>query len=150
MERKNLRVVLDTNVWLDWIHFDDPSISALRAAHRASTIALISNSACLDELARVLAYERFALGPSSQADYLGQVRQCVVIDAGSRTGPAVALPRCTDPDDQKFLELARDAKADWLVTKDRALLTLTRKKFRLAAFRIGTPAQFTATLQMMQ
>ena len=27
-------------------------------------------------------------------------------------------PRCRDRDDQKFLELARDAGADWLVTAE--------------------------------
>jgi predicted nucleic acid-binding protein len=34
----------------------------------------------------------------------------------------VALPRCKDRDDQKFLELARDTvKPTWLVTADKAL-----------------------------
>jgi len=30
------------------------------------------------------------------------------------------LPQCRDPDDQKFLEAALAAKADVLITKDRA------------------------------
>jgi predicted nucleic acid-binding protein len=46
-----------------------------------------------------------------------------------------SLPRCRDPHDQKFLELALAAQADALVTKDQALLELARRKlpFRIAA-----------------
>jgi predicted nucleic acid-binding protein len=45
------------------------------------------------------------------------------------------LPRCSDPHDQKFLELALASGADILVTKDQALLELARRKlpFRIAA-----------------
>jgi predicted nucleic acid-binding protein len=43
--------------------------------------------------------------------------------------PPVAEPllRCTDPDDQVFLDLSRAHHARWLVTRDRALLTLARR-----------------------
>jgi hypothetical protein len=56
----------------------------------------------------------------------------------SPTAPAAvpaSLPRCRDPHDQKFLELALAAQADALVTKDQALLELARRKlpFRIAA-----------------
>ena len=34
--------------------------------------------------------------------------------------------RCTDPDDQKFLDLALAAGVAWLVSRDRALLRLRR------------------------
>ena len=55
---------------------------------------------------------------------------------------AVALPRCSDPDDQKFMELARNARADWLITKDKALLKLGRKTMQVANFGIRTPLQW--------
>ena len=42
------------------------------------------------------------------------------------------LPRCADPDDQKFLELADDAGADVLVTGDGHLLSLAgRTRFEI-------------------
>jgi predicted nucleic acid-binding protein len=56
------------------------------------------------------------------------------------------LPVCRDPNDQKFLELARDCRADYLVTKDRALLELARRKIRRVPFCIVTPQQFGAAL----
>lgn len=57
-----------------------------------------------------------------------------------------ALPRCRDPDDQKFLELARDGAADFLVTKDKALLKLRRISRDPGGFRIVTPAALTTWL----
>ena len=54
-------------------------------------------------------------------------------------GEAPKLPRCKDRDDQKFLELARDAGADWLVTADKALLRLARGGRLRGLFRILTP-----------
>ena len=51
----------------------------------------------------------------------------------------VRLPVCTDKDDQKFLEVARDAGADILITKDKALLKLARKTAQAGLFRIMLP-----------
>jgi len=56
---------------------------------------------------------------------------------------AIRLPVCTDRDDQKFLEIARDADAAILVTKDKALLKLARKTAREGLFRIMTPEVWT-------
>jgi predicted nucleic acid-binding protein len=56
------------------------------------------------------------------------------------------LPLCKDPDDQKFLELAFSSGADVLITKDRALLDLSRRKKRQVgrtlSFRVLTPDEF--------
>ncbi len=49
------------------------------------------------------------------------------------------LPVCTDKDDQKFLEIARDSGADILITKDKALLKLARKTAQAGIFRIMVP-----------
>jgi predicted nucleic acid-binding protein len=52
--------------------------------------------------------------------------QLIKVVAPAESG--VRLPVCTDKDDQKFLELARDANATILITKDKALLKLARKR----------------------
>jgi predicted nucleic acid-binding protein len=52
------------------------------------------------------------------------------------------LPVCRDPEDQKFLELANDCAAHFLVTRDRALLVLGRRKVQPLSFRIVTPEEF--------
>ena len=52
------------------------------------------------------------------------------------------LPQCRDPDDQKFLEAAAAAHADFLVSRDRALLEMNRRRARALPFRILTPEAF--------
>ena len=52
--------------------------------------------------------------------------------------PAPPLPRCSDPDDQLFLVLADAARADYLLTRDKALLKLGRARYGLP-FRIAQP-----------
>jgi len=54
----------------------------------------------------------------------------------------VRLPVCTDKDDQKFLELARDASADILITKDKALLKLARRTAKAGMFQIMLPEKW--------
>ena len=49
------------------------------------------------------------------------------------------MPRCSDPDDQKFIELAAATHAQGLVSKDRAVLKLRRRC--APHYRIMTPAE---------
>ena len=147
-----LRLVLDTNIWLDWLVFDDPGIVPIRTTVEAGGAEIFITEACERELARVLGYpmRKTPLDAAAQAACLEQCRRVARIHAASvpvpgETGtefPAVALPVCKDPDDQKFLELARDCRADFLVTKDRDLLVFARRKYQHLPFRIVTPRQF--------
>lgn len=132
-----MRVVLDTNVWLDWLVFDEPSLAPLRAAHAGGRVEIVMDEACEAELARVLAYDlgKHTIDAGAQARCLEQCRRIArYADAGAAA--AASLPRCRDPHDQKFLELALAARADALVTKDQALLELARRKL---PFRISAP-----------
>jgi predicted nucleic acid-binding protein len=54
----------------------------------------------------------------------------------------IRLPVCSDKDDQKFLEIARDSSATTLITKDKALLKLARKIRKAGLFSVETPEQF--------
>ena len=60
---------------------------------------------------------------------------------------APPLPKCRDRDDQKFLELAHASRADWLVSKDRAVLKLAKRTARDFGFRIAQPAPFVASFE---
>ncbi len=139
------RVVLDTNVWLDWLVFDDPGVAAIRAAHAAGGIEIWMCACGEAELARVLAYERGrrTLPAEAQAACLARCRALAQpIEAVLPQDERARLPVCRDRDDQKFLEAALAAGARILVTKDRALLELAR---RVSAFRIVAPADFALT-----
>ena len=139
-------LVLDTNVWIDWLVFDDPSIAPLKTAHQDGRLHIVVNDAVLGELNAVLAYPEFKLDDAQKKYHLAEVDRCTIRHDDRHAENSTALPRCSDPDDQIFLELARDARADWLITRDNALLRIRRKKLEAARFRIGTPTQWADSL----
>ena len=139
------RLVLDTNVWLDWLVFADAGIAPIRRDVMAQRAIVFLSVACREELARVLGYPLSgrALNGAAQTAALAQC------DAVARYADNIteahrlpSLPRCADPDDQKFLELARDCRADALITKDGALLVLATRKVQPLPFRIVTPGDY--------
>ena len=137
-----MRLVLDTNVWLDWLVFDGNEVAALRQARRDNAVEFVIDAACLEEVTRVLAYPEFALGETAIAANLAEIGQLARFCAGA--GSAAALPRCTDPDDQKFLQLASAAKADALITRDKALLKLGRRTRKACGFSIQAPRDWSS------
>ena len=144
-----MRVVHDTNVWLDWLVFDDPALAPLKHAQAAGAVTLVIDDACERELAFVLARDlgKHTLDPAMReaklADYRRLTQRC---DTPLAEDAARALPRCRDRDDQKFLELAAACGADVLVTKDKALLAVARRKTRPALCRIVEPGQLISFL----
>ena len=137
-----MRVVLDTNVWIDWLVFDDPAIAPLREAQRKAAVQIVMDQACLAELRKVLSYPEFRLTEAQKQAALIEVDHCCSRNEPVQSIICPTLPRCDDPDDQKFLELARNARADWLLTKDKALLRLGKKRLLAAGFKVGTPQQW--------
>ena len=71
-----LRLVLDTNVWLDWLVFDDPGIAPIAAAVAAGSAEVVIDDAAEAELARVLGYpfKERALAAGRQAECLARCR----------------------------------------------------------------------------
>jgi predicted nucleic acid-binding protein len=153
--------VLDTNVVLDMLHFDDPTARPLRQALDDGRVRCVVTEATLEEWRRVLAYPGFALDPAQQAALFaryqalsfksdraataaGRPDKGMPLHDGLLSAPGGRpvwgrLPRCSDPDDQKFIELASASGAQMLVSKDRAVLKLRRRC--APHFCIMTPAE---------
>jgi putative PIN family toxin of toxin-antitoxin system len=119
------RVVLDTNVVLSALVFTHGRAVALREAWQAGRCEPCVSKATAGELIRVLGYPKFKLSGEEQrellADYLPY--------CSSVTMPAKPpkVPRCPDPFDVPFLQLAAVSKVDFLVTGDRDLLVIKGK-----------------------
>ncbi|MBB5426108.1 putative PIN family toxin of toxin-antitoxin system [Paraburkholderia atlantica] len=149
-----LRVVLDSNVWIDILVFDDPHTRPIAAALESGALAALIDARCLAELAYVLDYPQFAHRNVDKAAALAVVaRLAQLVELPGPTEPtdnARPLPQCKDRDDQKFLELAHAARADWLVSKDRAVLKLAKRIARDFGFRIAQPAPFAAEAGIVQ
>jgi uncharacterized protein len=140
-------VVLDTNVWLDVLVFESPSMLSLSATMQQAGVRIAVDQATFDELAFVA--QRFADSANAlperkqraaltaqwchkiALDNTGEVAYTVnsnmllpIYNARNTIYPhdSIKLKRCKDSSDQKFLELASHAGASLLITHDKALL----------------------------
>jgi putative PIN family toxin of toxin-antitoxin system len=131
--------VIDTNVVLDMLLFDDARSKWLRHALDAQHLAWVCTAPMLAELADVLTRPFVAARGGLAEAVLAQAQaMCRLQPAEPRTGLPRA-PRCADPDDQKFIDLAWTAQAQWLFSRDRALLDLARPS-RPRGLTVCTPA----------
>lgn len=135
--------VIDTQVALDWLLFGDPAVAAPAAAVAAGQLRWIGCPAMRDEFERVLRRRVLARWRPDPAALLAAYDACVrmVGDPAPLVAPAL---RCTDPDDQVFLDLALREKARWLLTRDRALLKLARRALPLG-LRVVAPAGWASS-----
>ena len=137
-ERETAVWVLDTNTVMALWVFEDPALLALKMVLNGPQVLLASRADAIEELRRVLAYRQFAVPEARQAEILVQYSaRCAGVPLTSDT--PLPLPRCRDPDDQKFLEIARDSCASHLVTRDKLLLKLARHRLIRTRYRILTP-----------
>jgi uncharacterized protein len=118
-------IVIDTNTVLDWLLFNEPGVAALAAAVRDGNVRWIACDLMKSECEHVLSREELARWqPEPERVARAWARHASMLPAPV-TAPT--WPRCTDPDDQVFIDLAIAAGARWLVTRDRALLRLRRR-----------------------
>ena len=134
-------VVLDTNVVFDWLLFAHPDGQALDAALVRGELRWIATAVMRDEFTHVLsrgALDRWQ--PDLAALQARWDRHCTELP----TPPAASRYRCTDPDDQKFIDLAADNSTCLLLSRDRAVLKLARR-LRQVGVDVMTPATWVAT-----
>jgi uncharacterized protein len=119
--------ILDTNVVLDWLVFRNPECDALGAAVTDGTVRWTATAAMRAELVHVLVrghLDRWA--PDAGLIWSHWERLCLETPAPDPGAPTGRL-RCSDPADQKFVDLAVACSARWLVSRDRAVLELARR-----------------------
>ena len=123
-------VVIDTNIILDVFVFNDAAAKPVRQALEAGELDWIATQPMRDELARVLAYPqivpRLNFYRLSADDVLASFDRHVRLLAVA----AKARLNCSDPDDQKFIDLAVAGKT-LLLSKDRHVLSMSKRLLAL-------------------
>jgi len=138
------RLVLDTNVVLDWLLFRNPGCEPLAEALTSGRALWVATAAMHDELAHVLARGVLQVWrPDMPAITAARERWAHTIAA--RLGPPQPRLRCTDPDDQKFIDLALQLGSASLLSRDRAVLKLARRA-REAGIAILTPEAWAMSI----
>ena len=140
-----MRAVLDTNVIIDLLHFADPDALLLRDAIEDGSLQCLSDEQCLSELERVAAYPQFLLDGAAQAALIERYRSFVTLCEPDGI-EEYQLPHCRDSDDQKFLILGMRCRVDLLITRDRQLLRLTKRRRPAPPCAIVTPKAAAALI----
>jgi putative PIN family toxin of toxin-antitoxin system len=134
-----LLVVIDTNVLVSCLLFGG-RLERLRELWKSGTIVPLISRATFDELRRVLSYPKFSLSPR-------EVQTIVEIEILPNFEVVEIINEirgaCRDPHDDKFLAVAANGKASWLITGDKDLLVL--RVFRQT--KIETPADFLSQIR---
>ena len=133
-----LDLVLDTNVVLDWLAFRHPFGATLEEALTSGRCRWLRTAAMRDELAHVIARDTLKRWAIDARAVLATFDALGVDTATPAPLGAAASPRCSDPDDQMFIDLAIAHRAHALLTRDRALLRLASRARRSGVL-IATP-----------
>ena len=122
LHRSVPRVVFDTNVVVSALVFAGGRVAVLRGIWQTRRATPLVSRATTSELLRVLAYPKFKLTADEQNNLLDDFLPFAEVAIIPK--PAPRTPRCRDPKDTPFLELAIAAGASALVTGDVDLLAL--------------------------
>ena len=116
----DLKVVMDTNVFVSGVFFSGPPYQILKA-WQSGEFELVASPEILDEYRRVgeiLAEERLATD-------LNQILNFVIEHATIYKPSALREPVCEDPDDDKFFACALASESKIIISGDKHLLKVT-------------------------
>lgn len=114
-----MKAVIDTNVFVSGVFWKGPPSEVL-LAWRRQKFQMIISAEILEEYRRVLHNLNSGRSLVNVDELLEIVRMNAIIIEPEKFRISV----CSDPDDDKFLEVAVSGKADYLVSGDKALLSL--------------------------
>ena len=134
-------IVLDTNIVLDLLVFADAAAAPLRGALADGNLDWLATAPMRTELERVLDYPQIAQRMAFHGHSAAAVLEAFDRSARLTAVPAKAPVTCSDPDDQKFIDLAV-AHRCLLLSKDAAVLSM---KKRLAALMVGVSRALPAS-----
>jgi putative PIN family toxin of toxin-antitoxin system len=115
-----ITATLDSNVYIRALHFGGPAATLLGHA-RAANIRIDISDAILNETSRVLR-DKFQWN-----GYMLHDARSKLLALANPVTPAARLSVIKeDPDDDRILECATEAKSDYIVSEDKDLLRLGR------------------------
>ena len=138
MGKKELKVVLDTNVLVSALLFKGGLSKLLFPLKK---FILLFSEETLNEFIKVLHYPKFSL-TEDEIEYLLQFEilpYSKIVEVTFKFDKEI----CPNKDDQKFLELAVSAKANYIITGDKDLLNLKE----INKIKILSPKEFLSLLK---
>ena len=112
-----MRVVLDTNVFVSGIHWAGSSEKILRA-WMDGKFELVSSLPIIEEIVRILANFKFPLDADNISWWESLILEKSLVVVPSEEVDIVK----NDSDDNKFIEAALEAQAEYIICQDKHLL----------------------------
>ena len=137
-----MRAVLDTNVVISATLIRDGSEDRILRAWQRGAFDSVLSPQILNEMGRALFYEKFRKARWMAEEEIVSLLQSLAQESLLVAG-RVRVKVSRDPEDNKFLEAAIEARAQYVVTGDKDLLDL--KTYRQV--RIVRPAAFLKILR---
>ena len=118
------RIVVDTNILLDIVYFDDPRIQNLKKALENKHIEAWSCNLIWEEFLDVLRRPAFFSDEVHHLKMIEQAKQYFQFETTTLTSSPF---RCKDKDDQIFIDLAVSKAPCWLISRDLEVLKLAKR-----------------------
>ncbi len=117
-----MKVVLDTNIFISGIHWEGPSFRVLQL-WIDNKFELISSLEIIEEIVKTLMNFK---KPMSHEDILWW--KDLILQKATIVVPTTKLDIIkNDPDDNKFLEAAKEGQGDYLVSRDKKHILVLKK-----------------------
>ncbi|HIH39457.1 TPA: putative toxin-antitoxin system toxin component, PIN family [Candidatus Woesearchaeota archaeon] len=123
IEKRNMRVVLDTNILVSAAICDGSQAEIIRKAHDG-VIKLVISSEIINELSKVLSRPKFKFSREQIESYVSHL-----VEAAEIVEPDIELNIIKeDPSDDRILECAVFGDVDYIVSGDSHILNLKEIK----------------------
>jgi predicted nucleic acid-binding protein len=139
--------ILDCNVWLDWLLFNDNIVAKFKVGFETGEYQFFGTEQMRSELLDVLNRESVGLkfiarSPFGSIEAMMAEYDRVVLAQPYPEAHPLPLPQCKDKNDQMFVDLLVATKAI-LISKDRHLLAMAPKLKKLHGVLITHPNKFS-------
>jgi len=118
------RIIVDTNILLDIIYFEDPHVKDLTKAIESGHLEAWSCNLIWDEFLDVMRRPAFYKNEETYQKMIEKALKYFQFDT-SKIPPSPY--KCRDPDDQIFIDLAVIKAPCWLISRDLEVLKLAKK-----------------------
>jgi predicted nucleic acid-binding protein len=121
-------IVLDTNILLDILVFDDERAHPLRAALDDNQLDAVATDKTFAEFLDVIGREQFSLNKDQQHLIGEQWKKWARIVSDDEL--CQAPWKCKDRDDQVFINLAYSLRPSALISKDKQVLKIAKRAIK--------------------
>ena len=118
------RIVVDTNILLDIVYFNDPKIQDFKKALENKQVEAWSCNLIWEEFLDVIRRPAFFKDELSYQTIIDQARAYFQFET---TEIPSSTFRCKDKDDQIFIDLAVSKAPCWLISRDLEVLKLAKR-----------------------